>query len=223
MLAGKLVGAGPVAVLAHALVLVTPGVSQERDVKLEAADAGTVTVAAEPPLEPGDVVQLSSWQDSVLSGDYIVWDDGSVSLPLLGRTQVAEVPADELTRALEREYGEKFLEDNAVEVTLKRRVRVLGAVQRPGLYYVDRTMTAVDAVALAGGAAEEGEWNRVRIIRDGREFEARLDAPAGSAERLRSGDQIVLPRRSWFARNSAMLVGGSVSAVAFLVVQLLVF
>lgn len=177
---------------------------------------------AEPPLSPGDAVELTSWREAELAGEYTVWDDGTVSLPLLGRRHVTDIPADELARRLEDEYGARFRE-NPVEVSLKRRVRVLGAVQRPGLYFVDRTMTAVDAVALAGGPTEDGDWKNVRIVRDGYEIETRLDAPAADTERLHSGDQIVLPRRSWLSRNSAMLVGGSVSAVVFVVAQLFVF
>ena len=123
------------------------------------------------------------------------------------------MPADRLRQEILDAYNAQF-RNQSIQVTVLRRIRVLGAVQNPGLYHADPTMTVADIVALAGGPTEQGRLDQVRLVRDGREIEARLDSPV--AMQLQSGDQILVPERSWFARNTTWVIGLAMSTVAII-------
>ena len=168
----------------------------------------------DPPLAPGDMVRLRFWQEAELSGDFPVDERGLVTLPLLGVRQVTQWPADQVKTQLIQDYSRQ-LRDQPAQVTMLRRVRVLGAVQTPGLYHVDPTMRIGDVLALAGGVTEDAKSDRVRILRNGRMLVTRLDASA-LLYGLRSGDQIMVPRRSWIERNAAILIGAALSGVAII-------
>jgi len=127
--------------------------------------------------------------------------------------QSTGVPSVELSERLAVDFGQQ-LANQDVQITLLRRVRVLGEVRTPGLYHVDQTMTLGDAVALAGGVTDRGKLSGIKVFRDGAEVRSNLDVSAPIAEQIRSGDQINVPRRSWFALNSGMLVGSLIGAAA---------
>ena len=124
----------------------------------------------------------------------------------------------ELKERLLEDYREQ-LRNQDVQITLLQSVRVLGAVNEPGLYHIDGTMTLGDVVALAGGVNDEGTLQNIRIQRfDGTEdalVDVRIEAPL--AEQIQSGDQILVPRRSWLSRYGTFVVGTALS-IGFLIV-----
>ena len=169
----------------------------------------------EPPLAPGDMIRLRFWQEPALSGDFPVDERGLVTLPVLGLRQVTLWPADQVKGQLIRDYSLQ-LRDQPAQVTMLRRVRVLGAVRNPGLFHVDPTMALGDVVALAGGPTPDAKEGQLRLYRNGRLLRARLDGTS-TVIGLRSGDQIVVPRRPWIERNAAVVIGAALSAIAILV------
>lgn len=174
------------------------------------------SAAGHGALAPGDVVRLRVWREPDLSGDFAVDETGTVVLPRLGPTVVAGVSAPELRARIVRGYT-AFLNHDAVEVTLLRRVQILGAVRTPGLYPVDATMTLGDALALAGGTTPQGHPDRVVLLRradGGRTAATRRTLIANTP--LASGDQLYVPERGWLARNP-----GVVSAAAAAVIGLI--
>lgn len=171
----------------------------------------------ELPLRPGDAVRLSLSREVDLSGDYPVDEAGNVGLPLVGVRQVSGIPAAQLKQQLIDAYEEQ-LRNQTVQIILLRRVRVLGAVNQPGLYHVDPTMTLGDAVALAGGATSVGRIDEVRIVRAGRQIDADMNDSA--FRQIRSGDHVFVPERNWFTRNTGLIVGASLSVLGILLSQL---
>lgn len=167
-------------------------------------------------LRPGDIVRIHLWQEPGLSGDYPVDEAGLVSLPLVGVRQATRMPAEELKRELIEEYGRQ-LRNQPAQITLLQRVRILGAVQNPGLYHVDATMALGDAIALAGGVRADGDENQVLVTRGGRTHRASLER--GTAMTLESGDEILVPRRSWISRNATWLLGVAISATTLILTR----
>lgn len=172
-------------------------------------------------LLPGDQVRLKIWREPDLSGDFQVNVAGKVVLPKLGEMSVAGVTPDSLHTVLVQSYSQ-FLRNPAIEVTVLRRVNVLGAVRNPGLYPLDATMTIADAVALAGGATSDGKVDKVELRRD----ERKLMVDLGSRTRLsstpvQSGDQLFVPQKSWTSRNTGLVAAG-ITAMTTVVVTLLV-
>ncbi|MEQ9400246.1 MAG: polysaccharide biosynthesis/export family protein [Longimicrobiales bacterium] len=160
-------------------------------------------------LLPGDVIRVAIWREEDLSGEYTVDEDGSVTLPLLGRRQVVGVDPETLRAQLTDEFGD-FLVNVAVNVTLLRRVVVLGEVRVPGQYTLDATQSVADLIARAQGITPDGNANDIRLIRDGQSYRADLSGSESIQEAgIRSGDQIVVGKRSWWARNFPSLVGAA--------------
>lgn len=182
------------------------------------AAAHPATAAVEEPLAPGDAIQLAFWREPQLGGEFPVDENGTVVLPLLGVRSVTRLPATQLRRTLMEEYAQQ-IRNQDVRITLLRRVRILGAVKNPGLYRVDPTMTVVDALALAGGATPQGKPRDVQVYRDGHPVRSHLDANTQLLQQVRSGDQIVVPERSWFARNGGYVVAAGISAVGIIIAR----
>jgi protein involved in polysaccharide export with SLBB domain len=175
------------------------------------------TSAGSAILLPGDVVRLRIWREPDLSGDFPVDERGTVVFPKIGPTAVAQMTTDSLKHLLVTTYSQ-YLRDPAIEVTFLRRVTVLGAVKNPGLYPVDPTMTVSDAVALGGGAPPHEQTHNPEPRRAGQRIDVDFNVatPIGHTP-IRSGDEIYIPERSWVARNGALLIGASITAVAIVV------
>lgn len=170
------------------------------------ASAGRAAAQQQATLRPGDAIRVEIWREGDLSGEFPVALDGTVTLPLLGRQRLVEIPLEMLRDTLTSQYR-VHLRNPSINITPIRRVTVLGEVQRPGLYGADPTLALAGLVALAGGATAEGSLNRIRIVRDGQVLRERVGAgeTLTSAD-VRSGDQIIVDQKSWFARNSTFLV-----------------
>jgi polysaccharide export outer membrane protein len=172
--------------------------------------------ATATPLQPGDAVRLRFWLEPGLSGDYTVDESGVAVLPLIGPRGVTAEPAAELKRRLQAEYA-KEIQNQDVAIALVRRVRVLGAVKEPGLYFVDPTMTLGDVVALAGGITTQGKQGDIKVFHAGREIGSDLRLSDLATRHLTSGDEVVVPERGWFSRNGIVVVGALISATGFII------
>lgn len=193
---------------------------------LALAPAAASSQDAPPPasgdsnsLLPGDVIRVAIWREEDLSGEFQVDEDGSVILPLLGRRQVVGISPERLRETLTEEYAE-YLVNTAVNVTLLRRVVVLGEVRVPGQYTVDATQSVADLIARAQGLTPEGNAEDIRLLRQGESFRTNLSGTLSLVEAgIRSGDQIMVGKRSWWSRNFSSLVGvASIIANVFVIV-----
>jgi len=170
--------------------------------------------AQNDPLQAGDIVRVTLSRMPDMSGDYPVDETGHVALPVIGLVRVDDRPSDEVKREMVAQFEDQ-LRNQAIQVIFTRRVSVLGAVKNPGLYHVEPSMTLADAVALAGGHAPQGNPEKVKVLKDGREIE--VDITEQAIESVSSGSKIVVPERSWVARNVNLLVGAGISTVVVIV------
>ena len=167
-------------------------------------------------LQPGDMVRLRIWREPDLSGDYPVNEAGEVVLPKLGPLTVSEISGDSLQHMLVASYA-RFLRQPSIDVILLRRVSVQGEVRSPGVFQVDPTMTVSSVLALAGGPSSDGNTNRIELRRDGQQIEVKLAPETQLLESpLRSGDQLWVPKRSWWSRNTAV-IASTLTAVGIVV------
>lgn len=172
-------------------------------------------------LRAGDEVMVQVWREEDLSGNFIVDDRGIVTLPLLGEREVTGLAAPELRDRLLADYRE-YLQTPSVEVTVLRRLTILGGVNEPGLYPVDASVSLSAALGLAGGISPIGNSGDIRVIRDGRVIRQDLDqATLVGATDIRSGDQILVGEKGWLARNPGALVGSLIGAVTGLTIALI--
>lgn len=180
------------------------------------AQATTADSATTATLQPGDMVRLRIWREPDLSGDYPVNEAGDVVLPKIGRLTVREISGDSLQHMLVASYS-RFLRDPSIDVILLRRVSVQGEVRNPGVFQVDPTMTVSSVLALAGGPSSDGNTSRIELRRDGERIDMKVTPDTKLLESpLRSGDQIWVPKRSWWSRNTAV-IASALTAVGIVV------
>jgi len=173
-------------------------------------------------LRPGDALRIQVQDEPSWSGDFEITQDGSVLLRPLGLVSVAGRPFDEVRQQLLQAYQRELIH-GAVSIIPLVRIAVLGEVQRPGLLPVDPTLSLADVVAAAGGITPLGDRNKVRLVRDGRAITARLDPESDTRSlTLRSGDQIFVSRRSWWAQNAPVIIGALGSVTAAVIASILV-
>ncbi len=173
-------------------------------------------------LGPGDLILLKIWREPDLSDTVQVDNAGIAVFPKLGPIKVTDIRPDSLERLLVHDYS-RYLQNPSIKVTVLRRITIWGAVMRPGAYPVDLTMTITDALALAGGATPEGKSDKVELRRGS---VRRVVDLSGESQRvgdlsLRSGDQLVVPQRSWVSRNPGLIMAaiGTVTSVVWLVAR----
>jgi polysaccharide export outer membrane protein len=162
-------------------------------------------------LHPGDALLLRVWREPGMSDTLRVDEDGRVTFPLLGARTVTGIPTDSLKRRVIADYGQYVKSE--VEVTVLRRLSVLGAVKQPGLYAVDPTYSLADVLARAGGTTTIADKQDIRLVRGGEVVRHSLEETRTVASLpVRSGDQVVVGERSWLSRNWQWLAGTMVSA-----------
>lgn len=169
------------------------------------AAGGTTPTAIS--LLPGDVIRVQIWREEDLSGEFQVAEDGSVVLPLLGRRSVSGISTERLREQLTEEY-DQYLVNPSVNVTLLRRITVLGEVRLPGNYMVDATVSVAQLIAQAQGVTPDGDIDKLQLLRAGRVVRGDLPSTSLLTEAgIRSGDQVMVGKRSWLARNLTSVVG----------------
>jgi polysaccharide export outer membrane protein len=161
-------------------------------------------------LNPGDLIRLSVWKEDSLTREAMVQPDGNVSFPLAGQVPAAGRTAAELEAEVTDRIA-RYIAAPAVTIELLEakgnRVYVLGEVNNPGQFQLDRPTSVVQAIALAGGLTAFAGRGDIRLLRreEGAERSIRLDfdaladgeVPEGGLE-LRAGDTIIVPGGSLF-------------------------
>lgn len=184
---------------------------------LDPSAAGAAARAAAVGVAVGDRVRVHAWREPQYSDDQLVVDyAGQITLPRVGALPVAGLTVGALQDSVRGRYAQ-YLRDPVVTVTVLRRVGLQGEVRSPGLYYVDPTTSLRDLITQGGGLTEAANAGRVSLVRAGRAVGVGAAARAGAPlADLRSGDAIVVGRRSWLSRNALAVVStlGLVVSVA---------
>jgi len=100
---------------------------------------------------------------------YIVYADGTITLPLLNSVTVEGLTVKELNEMLTERYR-AFLNSPYVKATIKNhKVYVLGEVNKRGVVPIEgETISVIEVLAKAGGLTDHAIRNRVRIISEER-------------------------------------------------------
>ncbi|NOG69625.1 polysaccharide biosynthesis/export family protein [Roseicella sp. DB1501] len=135
-------------------------------------------------LGPEDQLRVTVFNDPRLTGDFRVSDAGTIALPLVGSVQASGRTTTEVERAIEHEMRQKGLFRDpsvSVQVLTYRPIFVLGMAEKPGQFPYQPGMTALTAVAIAGGFNYRAIRDYVSITRvgpDGRPVEYRAPREA---------------------------------------------
>lgn len=169
---------------------------------------------SEPVLRAGDAVRIVVWRNEELSGEFDIGADGSIRHPLYREIQVAGLTPEQ-AEARFREFLRRYEASPQFVMEPLLRVAVGGEVRLPDLYALAPETTIGQAVAMAGGATTQGELDEVILIREGRRWTLDLTEPEEGVASLpiRSGDQIIVSRRSYWLRDYIAPVASVLAAV----------
>jgi len=156
-------------------------------------------------LQPGDVLQVVVWKETDLQSEVLIRPDGGISFALAGDMQAAGRTTDELRAELETRVR-KLVPDAVVTVSVKaangNRVFVIGKVNRPGDFALNRPIDVMQAISLAGGVTPFASADRIRVLhREGAKqsstrFRYSQVAKGRNLEQnvlLHSGDTVIVP------------------------------
>jgi polysaccharide export outer membrane protein len=177
----------------------------EKAADFQAPDAPSTLIGstAEYRISPLDKLQVTVFQVADLSRDVDVDLGGNITLPLIGSVRAVDLTTAQLQDNLERSFGERYLRNPDVTVTVRessrRHITIDGAVRSPGQFQIAGPTTLLQAVALARGTDETANPRRVAVFRqiEGRRNAAAFDLTAirrGTAEDpvIYTGDIIVV-------------------------------
>lgn len=175
----------------------------------------TATASAQDAYEIGigDRVSISVYGQEDMNTDTEVAADGTITMALIGRVDVAGMTPPEVSRLLEsRLENEGYLRNANVNVVVEEyrsnTVSVLGNVNQPGKIALKGPTTLTEVLALAGGI-NSGGGERLVLIRDGEDgkqvrqeyyLSELLDRRAGdqTSVRVRKGDTLFVPKAEQF-------------------------
>jgi polysaccharide export outer membrane protein len=148
--------------------------------------AGTLLAATNPTLQqettlpvndyrigPKDLLEITVFEHAELNQTVRVSEDGSITLSLLNRVEVAGLTAQELEKKLISLLEQKYFTTAHVTVFIReyQKVSVLGAVGRPGMYELIGPMTLLQIISQAGGLTSQvsNELYIYRTDKDGKQ------------------------------------------------------
>ena len=126
---------------------------------------------AEPPeyrISQQDILQISVFQVNDLNSAAQVNQDGTITLPLVGKIQVGGKTTVEAEQIIAGKLRQKYLQSPQVSVAVKtygKRITVSGSVAGPRVLPDDGGTTLSQAIANAGGVAKTADSTRIHVAR----------------------------------------------------------
>ncbi|MDN5001383.1 polysaccharide biosynthesis/export family protein [Bradyrhizobium sp. GCM10027634] len=115
-----------------------------------------------------------------LSGEYLVQEDGTISVPLLGLIPVANRSEQQVQEALAERFEQLLGRRGMVSVLSIERspIYVLGPVKNAGSFKYVSGLTVLHAIALAGGLDRGANepWQKIEAVREIQKRSGAVDA-----------------------------------------------
>jgi polysaccharide export outer membrane protein len=147
-------------------------------------------------LGPNDRLRITVFGQPTLTGEYTLDGNGVLAFPLIGNVPAGGSTTIQLQQAIAARLEPDFLVNPNVsaEIVTRRPFYVIGEVQKPGNYPYVTDMTAVNAIAMAGGftrRAKKNDFYIRRLDKDGKMV--RIEANSGTV--LQAGDTLEVRER----------------------------
>lgn len=119
-------------------------------------------------VEPGDVLTVSVWKEEGLLQEVLVRPDGGISFPLAGNIQAQGKTLEQIESIISQRLAD-YIADPVVTVSAKQlfgnKVYVIGKVNKPGEYPINRPTDVMQGLAMAGGMTPFSAVNSIVILR----------------------------------------------------------
>jgi protein involved in polysaccharide export with SLBB domain len=152
--------------------------------------APTPSAPSEYVLGPGDKLRLTVYGETDLSGEFTIDGSGYARLPLIGQTRAAGYTARQLEQVIAANLSRGYMKSPRVSVDIStyRPFYVIGAVNRPGQYPYVEHMSAMNAIALAGGFNPSAVESVIFVRHEGSNKEE--EVPVDQVPLIQPGDVI---------------------------------
>lgn len=171
------------------------------------ATSGAKPAAGTSPdyrLVPGDKLRIEVYRDAQLSQSLQVRPDGKITLPLIGDVNAEGRTSTELRDALVtalKEFNTNPVVTVIVVETVPPVFYVMGEVNTPGTFPIKGQISAVQALAMAGGFKDFAKTKSIKILRKGARGSQQTlafnykDATEGKGAPvyMQAGDTIIVP------------------------------
>ena len=147
-------------------------------------------------LGPNDRLRITVFGQPTLTGEYTLDGNGVLAFPLIGNVPANGSTTSELQQKIAAKLQPDYLVNPNVsaEIVTRRPFYVIGEAQKPGNYPYVTDMTAVNAIAMAGGftrRAKKNDFYIRRLDKDGKVV--RIEANVGTV--LQAGDTLEVRER----------------------------
>ena len=156
-------------------------------------------------LGAGDLIQVVVWKNEAVSGEFRVRPDGKFSMPLIGDILAQGNTTDGTSMQIEQKL-KLFIElpyvSTIVVEAASNRIYILGEVSKPGTYPLEGSLTALQALAMAGGFSPFASKEKMILVRGAGESQENIPLSYSKMIRmvgedsnpfLQRGDTLVVP------------------------------
>jgi polysaccharide export outer membrane protein len=151
---------------ASALLILMNGLVLQPALAQQAAPAETAQGTY--PVNAGDILEVLVWKEENLQKQVVVRPDGFFSFPLTGDIR-AEGRTIEAIRSDITAQIARYIPDPVVSVSIFEprgsKVYVIGQVNRPGEFPINRYVDVIQALSMAGGTTPFAKLDEIRILR----------------------------------------------------------
>lgn len=160
---------------------------------VEARDQNAGALAVPMPnyrIGAGDILDISVWKDEALTKLVPVLPDGTISFPLVGKMTAGGRTLDDFKADLEARL-QRYVPEPVLSVSIQQvnsmMVYVIGRVNNPGRVMLNSNVTALQALAMAGGPNPFAKRNNIKIFREETDRTLIFDFPYDD---IRQGEQL---------------------------------
>jgi polysaccharide export outer membrane protein len=186
------------------------------------------SVFAATRIQAGNVLKITVSGHSEFSGEYRILQDGTTEYPLLAGIPLDGLTADDVKELLRSVLLRFELEPDIFVIISEQMVikfQVFGAVKRPGEFEAEGSINLQQALEMAGGIDEDGDYSHIRIMRlqDDRRVDIVVDLKTFFRQdslvlppEIQDRDIIIVPRQT---AELTVRILGAVYAPGFYVVE----
>ena len=151
-------------------------------------------------IQPGDSLALDFYMNSEFNDTATVDPNGKIVLRMVGPVQAAGLTPSQLASSIDKAYSNELRNPGAVvhlNSLPSRQVYVEGEVTKPGAFPLQPGMTAVQALALAGGVTDNSNAESAVLIRRdacGQAQGSKVDLAAATKKPGSVEDVALMPR-----------------------------